>query len=460
MEQRASIPPGLPRSNPTVSYWQDPPSPISSHRTTSALPSSASIVIIGSGIMGASLAYELLNQPCPPSVLMLEARTACSGATGRNGGHTKCASYRGFIENMRMHGEDEAARIARLEYSCMKAVHAFAREHEIECDSWEGDTVDIIYDEKQWDHAKTAVSEIRRLLGPEDPASQYHFWDEKETEEKFLTKGGKGAVSYEAGSLSPYKFVIGMLQLCLQMQLNLQTETPVLTIKKRERERGQGRWTVKTERGSIEADKLVLATNGYTAHLYPKLQGVIVPLRGHMTVQRPGSAMHEAGLPGSWSFIYHDGYEYMITLPQSSKFPGNIAIGGGLAKAINKGLVEYGTTDDTTIDPVIVKYLQNSTLAYFGSNWGSHDPEDRIRKVWTGIMGTSADGFPLIGQVPEEDGLYIAASFQGLGMVMCLYCARALVQIIRNPNEDELEWFPTTFRITVDRMDHRFNGMI
>lgn len=358
------------------------------------------------------------------------------------------------MDNMRTHGEDEAARIARLEHSCMKEVHAFAREHKIECDSWEGDTVDIIYDEAHWNQAKTAVSEITRVLGIEDPASRYRLWDEKETARNFSTKGVVGAISYEAGSLSPYKFVIGMLQLCLQMKLNLQTETPVMAIKRLED--GESGWIVKTERGLIKASKVVLATNGYTAHLYPKFQGVIVPLRGHMTVQRSGSGIPKTGLSETYSFIYHDGYEYMISRPQSSKISSDIAIGGGLTKAANKGLAEYGTTDDTTTDPDIVNYLQNSMLEYFGSNWGNDDPEGRIRNVWTGITGQSADGFPFIGQVPKEDGLYVAASFQGLGMVLSLYSAKALVQIMNNIMENELEWFPTAFRITVDRMDHNF----
>ena len=79
-----------------------------------------------------------------------------------------------------------------------------------------------------------------------------------------------------------------------------------------------------------------------------------------------------------------------------------------------KGLVKYGSTDDTTIDADIINYLQNCMLTYFGSNWGHENPESRVRKLWTGIMGQSADGFLFIGQVPKEDGLYTAASFQGL----------------------------------------------
>ncbi|MCJ1354493.1 MAG: hypothetical protein MMC33_004482 [Icmadophila ericetorum] len=456
MEQRALIPPGLPRSNPTESYWQYQSSSLSTHRTTTRLPSSVSVVIIGSGITGAFIAYNILSRGSPQSIVMLEARTVCNGATGRNGGHTKCASYRSFLYNLQTLGEAEAVKTARFEYNCMKAVHTFAREKHIQCDSWEGDTVDVMYDEDQWEEANRAAKEMKRLMGDKDPAAAYKFWSEKETEEKFLTKGAFGAVTYAAGSINAYKFVSGVLDLAVKMGLNLQTETPALSIKKI----GQG-WIVETPRGTIEAQRVVLATNGYTAHLYPALQGKIVPLRGEVTAHRPGSSIPKAGLPTTYSFIYEDGYDYMIPRPRGSGFEGDIIIGGGLTKGDKKGLYEYGTTDDTTTDSAIMSYLDNSTLTYFGANWGNDHPKGRIRKAWSGIMGYSADGFPLIGKAPGEEGLFIAASFQGHGMVLCLSSAKALVHIMYCEDEQALDqWFPKAFRITEERLNHRFQGRL
>ena len=459
MEQRASIRPGLPPPDPSVSQWQDPPALLSSHRTTPDLPKKVSFLIVGSGITGATLAHTLLAQPSPSSVLMLEARTTCSGATGRNGGHTKCASYRSFLDNMRTHGEEEAASIARFEYNCMKSVHAFARENSIECDSWEGDTVDIIYEYNQWQKAKKAINEMRRVLGHNDPAARYILWDQEQTEVEFLAKGAFGAVSYEAGSLSAYKFVIGLLGLSLQEGLNLQTKTPALSIEKRAV--GQSGWAVDTPRGRIEAEKILLATNGYTAHLYPPLIGVIVPLRGHMTAQRPGSGMPTDGLAHTYSFIYGDGYEYMVPRRQGSEFAGDIMIGGGSTMAANEGLNEFGTTDDTVTESVIVDYLRCSTERYFGSHWGNDHPGGRIRKAWTGIMGYSADGFPLIGQAPREQGLFIAASFQGVGMVLSFSSAKALVDMMLNgDNKRTNRLLPEAFVLTNERLKHKFQGRL
>lgn len=73
----------LPSPRPTTSFWQVPPSPfLLHHRTTPSLPDSVSVVIIGSGISGAFAAKRLAEGGLR-DVVMLDAREACSAATGR-----------------------------------------------------------------------------------------------------------------------------------------------------------------------------------------------------------------------------------------------------------------------------------------------------------------------------------------------------------------------------------------
>ena len=87
MDERAKIPVLLPHANPTKALWQEPLAAMADLRSTKELPQEAEVVIIGSGITGAAVAWNLLTDMDSPlgSVVMLEARQACSGATGRNG---------------------------------------------------------------------------------------------------------------------------------------------------------------------------------------------------------------------------------------------------------------------------------------------------------------------------------------------------------------------------------------
>ena len=77
---------GLPSQNPTTSFWHSEPSRfLLDHRTTSEIPDYADIVIVGSGITGTSAARYLAEDDRAKdlSVVMLDAREACWGATGR-----------------------------------------------------------------------------------------------------------------------------------------------------------------------------------------------------------------------------------------------------------------------------------------------------------------------------------------------------------------------------------------
>jgi FAD dependent oxidoreductase len=76
-------PANLPSPSPTNSFWLRSPSPfLLHHRSTPELPLAADVVIVGSGITGAFCA-RYLAESAELKVVMVEAREACWGATGR-----------------------------------------------------------------------------------------------------------------------------------------------------------------------------------------------------------------------------------------------------------------------------------------------------------------------------------------------------------------------------------------
>ena len=80
----------LPTPTSTHSFWHSEPNEfLIGHRTTEDLPAEADIVIVGSGITGTSAARFLVedDRAKSKSIVLLEAREACWGATGRVSSH-------------------------------------------------------------------------------------------------------------------------------------------------------------------------------------------------------------------------------------------------------------------------------------------------------------------------------------------------------------------------------------
>jgi NADPH-dependent 2,4-dienoyl-CoA reductase/sulfur reductase-like enzyme len=85
-----NVPRVAPVENPTQSFWQTEPHVLNDVRTSRDLPASCDVVIIGAGYAGVATAYNLVKSEDGHDlhdlkVAILEARSVCSGATGRNG---------------------------------------------------------------------------------------------------------------------------------------------------------------------------------------------------------------------------------------------------------------------------------------------------------------------------------------------------------------------------------------
>jgi hypothetical protein len=78
--ERIQTPAIPPSPNPTSSAWQEPPHPFPDVRLPDTI---VDVLIIGSGITGASVAHELLSSENSKDwrVVMADSRGVCSGAT-------------------------------------------------------------------------------------------------------------------------------------------------------------------------------------------------------------------------------------------------------------------------------------------------------------------------------------------------------------------------------------------
>lgn len=159
--------PGLPNANPSISYWQLPPLEGVADHQSAQLPSEADVVIIGSGISGTSIAWHLLkeaNRTTPLRIAMLEARQACSGATGRNGGHIRPSSYSEYAGAKEAVSQEEAAKITRMRSAHVEALisaaNSLPEDGRLAAEARVVDSIDAFFHDEQW---KTAVQQMQAL---------------------------------------------------------------------------------------------------------------------------------------------------------------------------------------------------------------------------------------------------------------------------------------------------------
>jgi glycine/D-amino acid oxidase-like deaminating enzyme len=413
--------PGFPVPNPTVSYWQVQPHAIANHRTTESLPTTTfDYVIIGSGITGASIAHKLLSRDPSLSVLMIEARTAASGASGRNGGLCRAGFWLNFKKYVEAFGEDEALKFERLEEENVRDMADFVRTYNVKNDFLAVQTADVYVTEEAWAEVLDVVKlreEVRQRRPDSGSLTPRKVWQGKEARERMGMPSIVGAVTWPAYTQNPYLLVCKMLELDLEKGLNLQTNTPALKVVQSEatsdETAGSARWDIETDRGTVRAKQVVLATNAYTNTLHSGLRSTefLTPGRSQVTAMRPGSNISgNPSLRGGACINDIRSGDYFSQRAPGFPGEGDILYGGG--RAISKTM-EKGITDDSKVHPGIATYFKHAPPTVFGKEaWGE---DGGVVREWSGITCYTPDTFPLVGEAPGQRGLWMSVGMNGHG---------------------------------------------
>ncbi|KAK7065001.1 hypothetical protein R3P38DRAFT_2827471 [Favolaschia claudopus] len=463
VSHRVSLDPGLPHPNPSRSYWCSPSSSLDSPPKDATLPEYADVVIIGSGISGTAIARTLLDSQKgsdadvkePLRVVMLEARDVCSGATGRNGGHISPNTYQDYAELAATYGSQAAQQIIRYRLAHLPQLMKVAEEEGLleVSQARVVEQLDAYLQEGTYRKAGKlfggyvdAIPEERKNYktyeGEEAVKVMHSFvWgyviEQNAPQELQLSSYIMGCISRPGGAVHPFQ---------------LFTQTPCTSIT-----HSPSGYIISTPQSSLTAPHIIHATNAcqWASHLLPGMRTKIIPVRVHMTAQRPGRSLGRdsssndsiRNWAGKRSFVFYPGasmsfFDYLTQFPlASTPFPtstnfkqgenayparaGELLFGGGAALG-GRGeaamMENVGVADDSAVDFEIGAYLGGAMERYF-EGWGAEgegtanddrkqdkDEEGkgkaewgrgRMKAAWTGIIGISADGQPWVGRVPE-----------------------------------------------------------
>ncbi|KAF1849692.1 DAO-domain-containing protein [Cucurbitaria berberidis CBS 394.84] len=463
VEEHASTPPasdrhrtGFPKQGgQSMSYWlqQVRCDPLLDHRTSETLPKEADTVIIGSGISGTLVTKHHLETWPSKSVVIVEAREFCSGATGRNAGHCKPDQWRHYGKFEKAYGKAQAIKIMNNESATWKALVAYVQENNVDCDLWVGETLDVPLDEDVAKAARDVFERYANAGGKVDHIKVTH--DPAKAAKISKIKGATACYAWQASTLQPWKLTAHIMRENLKKGANLQTYTVANSITSD----GSGRrkWTVRTDRGAIACDTVVHATNAYSAALEPSLRGLITP-KPHMCnrVVPPRALSGSKALCNSYGVLLADGALFSIN-PRCTA-DGNILFGGSNPgqRALDEWVeqnpgncINDGLADLESVTKCVKDFVNEEFDGWREAEFG---PGEGFAYSWSGIIGLSVDGVPFVGALPGKEGQWICAGHHGHGMARIFTAAPGLVKLMNGKEWGETG-LPDVYQMTPQRLE-------
>jgi glycine/D-amino acid oxidase-like deaminating enzyme len=168
----------------------------------------------------------------------------------------------------------------------------------------------------------------------------------------------------------------------------------------------------------LEAEHVLVATDGYPSGLLGPLEGLIVPTRGQMIATEPLERLFDCPHYGRHGFDYWH-----------QRDDGRLVVGGFRDFALH----EEFTTDETTT-PRIQAALESFVAELAGR-------PVRIDYRWAGLFGLVMDFLPVVGRVPGDERAWVAGGYSGHGNVLGLLCGELVAEAILGNPAPELAIF-------------------
>ncbi len=344
------------------------------------------VAVVGGGVTGCSCALELARGGL--RVRVHEARTIASGASGRNGGFALRGTALSYAEARERFGPDQAAalwgmtehyldRMAELAGDALRRTGSL----KLAADPAELDELTADYDalredgfDIQWvDDLDSALARLYR-------AAIHHPTD---------------------GALQPARWVRRLAAAAVAAGADLAEGSRVESL------------------DDLDADHVVIATDGYTQGLLPELDEAITPVRGQVVVTEPLSELRF-----HCPHYARHGFDYWQQTPDR-----RLVLGGRRDVRLD----EEFTAEEALTGPV------QSALEAFAAELLGAPP--RITHRWSGIFGQTEDQLPLVGHVPGRDGTWVAAGYSGHGNVLGFASGALVARAILGSPAPELEIF-------------------
>ncbi|HEV7260484.1 MAG TPA: FAD-binding oxidoreductase [Bosea sp. (in: a-proteobacteria)] len=230
-----------------------------------AADATADVCVIGAGYAGLSTALHLAEAGV--SVIVLETHEPGWGGSGRNGGQVIPGIKYDPSEIVAKFGPDAGEALTRFVSTTADLVFDLIARH----------GMDVPHKRAGWiqgAHTPAMAETVKRRAAE---------WQARGVDAEFLNKDGVAGllgtdrylaawIDRRAGGVQPLAYARGLAKAALAAGARMHGQSKVVSLK-----RNGANWVVRTAQGaSVTAPRVVVATNGYTGDLIPKLRQTVI----------------------------------------------------------------------------------------------------------------------------------------------------------------------------------------
>lgn len=371
----------------------------------------ADVCIVGAGYTGLGAALALVERGL--SVIILEAAQIGSGASGRNGGQIHSGQRRDqdYLEGLV--GLDGAKALWNMAEDAKAHLKDLVARYRIDCDYRSGI---LIADHKPHyvEMSRAYAEKLRTVYG----------YDKVEAVDKQQLDALLGATGYyggfidhDGGHLHPLNLALGLGRAALEAGVRIYEQSKATVY-----EAKGGKAVVRTDGGSVSADWLILAGDGYLSGLDAYTEARVMPINNFILATQPFSDNEAKALIAN---------NYAVA---DSRFVVNY-----YRLSADRRLIFGGGENYSSGFPSDMKaFVRKRMLKVFPQL-----ADKPIDYAWGGTLGITATRLPFVRRLAPN--VLTASGYSGQGVMLAPYFGKILADVTASTlgEFDRLSALPT-----------------
>ncbi|MEM7060302.1 MAG: FAD-binding oxidoreductase [Pseudomonadota bacterium] len=384
-----------------ASYWQAT-APDQAAFPALSTDKDVDVLVIGAGFAGLNAALTLARDH-DVSAVVLDAGQPGWAASGRNGGFCGLGSAMASKDRLvRQHGKGALEDFVDAQAQAVRYVAHLGDDAGLDLNRVEDGEFCMAHRPSEMTDLRAMADHYSRLLG--QPSDVY----EKESlrQAGIDGPGFHGAVRIPVGfGLHPLRYVRSLAKAVIAAGASIYGDSPVHSVA----QRPDGRFAIETPNCSVTADRLIIATNGYSSEDVPKwLRGRYLPLVSHIILTEP--IPQDLIAQQGWT-THQVAFDSRIMLHYFRLLPDGRFLFG------MRGPTELTPTTEAAMQAEIRQHFDHMFPVWAKIPTAYH---------WSGLICVTYDMKPYIGPIGDWNNAWLALGWHGSGVAMASYAGKMI----------------------------------